>query len=90
METIHVSDVEAARDLPSLLAKVRAGATVVIEHDAQAVATMNPPEPRPLSLRERLAQLPEESSAVMDEDFARDVEEARAYYRNQPQHDSWA
>jgi hypothetical protein len=32
---IHISDAEAASDFASLLAHVRAGAEVVIEHDAR-------------------------------------------------------
>ena len=35
---IHVSEAEAASDFPSLLARVRAGAEVVIERNAEAVA----------------------------------------------------
>ena len=35
---IHVSDKEAADDFASLLARVREGAEVVIEHDARPVA----------------------------------------------------
>jgi len=35
---IHVSEAEAANDFASLLNRVRAGAEVVIEHDAQPVA----------------------------------------------------
>ena len=89
METIHVSDVEAARDLPDLLAKVRAGSHIIIEHDEMPFATIEP-SVQGRTIEQRLALRPEDSEAVMDEDFARDVEEARAYYRNQPQHDSWA
>ncbi len=89
METIHVSDVEAARDLPNLLAKVSAGVHVVIEHDHKPIATLEPSF-QGRTIEECLALLPEDSGAVMDDDFARDVAEARAYYRNQPRHDPWA
>jgi len=37
---IHLSEAEVASDLPSLLARVRAGAEVVIERDAEAVAVI--------------------------------------------------
>ncbi len=89
METIHVSDVEAARDLLSLLAKVRAGTTVMIEKDAQVIAILRPLEPKPLSLRERLALLPEDASAVMDEEFAHDVEKAIAHHREPSNSAAW-
>ena len=39
---IHVSDVEAASNFGGLLAQVRAGADVVIEHNAQAIAVLRP------------------------------------------------
>jgi antitoxin (DNA-binding transcriptional repressor) of toxin-antitoxin stability system len=42
---IHISEEEAARDFASLMARVRAGAEVVIEHDAQPVAVLRPVEP---------------------------------------------
>ena len=39
---IHISELEAARDLPSLLARVRSGAEIVIERDVEAVAVIRP------------------------------------------------
>ena len=42
---IRVSEAEAANDFPSLLARVRAGAEVVIERDAEAVAVIRPAAP---------------------------------------------
>ena len=42
---IRVSDIEAAHDFPSLLERVLAGAEIIIERDAQAVAILRPAEP---------------------------------------------
>ena len=42
---IHVSDSEAATNFASLLERVRAGAEVIIEHDARPVAVLRPPAP---------------------------------------------
>ncbi len=81
METIHVTDVEAVRDFAGLLRKVRNGVEVVIEHDAQAIAVVQAPAPPRRSMQECLALLPEHSPALVDEDFARDVEEAIASHR---------
>ncbi|HET6840655.1 MAG TPA: DUF433 domain-containing protein [Candidatus Angelobacter sp.] len=39
---IHVSDTEAARDFTGLLAHVRAGSEVIIEHDEKPVAVLRP------------------------------------------------
>jgi uncharacterized protein (DUF433 family) len=39
---IHVSDTEAVRDFAGLLAHVRAGSEVIIEHDQQPIAVLRP------------------------------------------------
>jgi antitoxin (DNA-binding transcriptional repressor) of toxin-antitoxin stability system len=56
----RVSEAEAARDLGSLPARVRAGPEVVIERDAEAVAVIRPAAPhvRLLSESLRLAEGP--------------------------------
>jgi prevent-host-death family protein len=72
----HISDTEAASDFASLLARVRAGAEVVIEHDAEPVAVVHPAKPRVRLLSESLRLAREHgSTATLDADFARDVEE---------------
>jgi prevent-host-death family protein len=43
---IHISDAEAANDFASVLERVRAGAEIIIEHDAHPVAVVRPAEPR--------------------------------------------
>ncbi len=83
MATIHVSEAEAARDFVGLLAQVRAGAEVVIEQDARPVALLQAAGLERLTTRERLQSIARDSPAVMDEDFARDVEEAHRRL-NQP------
>ena len=77
---IHISDAEAASDFASLLAHVRAGAEVVIEHDARPVAVLHAAEPvrRTISECIALAKTHEEETGkapVLDADFAEDVEE---------------
>ena len=72
----HISDTEAASDFASLLARVRAGAEVVIEHDAEPVAVVHPAKSRLRLLSESLRLARERgSTATLDADFARDVEE---------------
>lgn len=72
---IHISEAEASSDFPSLLARVRAGAEVVIERDARPVAIVHPAEP-PLRLLSESLRLAREhsSTATLDDDFARDLE----------------
>ena len=39
---IHISEIEAANNFASLMAKVRAGNEIVIEHNSQPVAVLRP------------------------------------------------
>jgi antitoxin (DNA-binding transcriptional repressor) of toxin-antitoxin stability system len=72
---IHVSEAEAASDFPALLARVRAGAEVVIERADEAVAVMRSaaPDVRLLSESLRLAK-ERDSNATLDDEFGRDLE----------------
>jgi antitoxin (DNA-binding transcriptional repressor) of toxin-antitoxin stability system len=81
MATYRVSEAEAARDFASLLARVRAGAEVVIESDSKPVAVVRGPGAQVRTLEEAAALLPADSKAVMDDDFARDIEAAIAAHR---------
>jgi antitoxin (DNA-binding transcriptional repressor) of toxin-antitoxin stability system len=74
---IRVSEAEAAKDFPSLLARVRAGAEVVIERDAEAVAVIRPAAPHVRLLSESLRLAKKRGSdATLDADFGRDLETA--------------
>jgi len=81
METIHISEDEAARDFAGLMARVRAGAEVVIENPkSPSVVLRVAEEPRSRSLSESLAMAEARTKergypAVMDADFAADMEE---------------
>jgi antitoxin (DNA-binding transcriptional repressor) of toxin-antitoxin stability system len=89
MAVIHISESEAARDFAGLMARVRAGAEIVIENGSLAVAVLHPPVPVRRSLAECIALLPEDSSATIDEDFAKDVEEAIAVHREPLNPPAW-
>ena len=78
---IHISEAEAASDFTNLLARVRAGAEVVIESGALPVAVMHSPRPPARTISESIALLPEDSTAVIDADFAKDVEAAVESHR---------
>jgi antitoxin (DNA-binding transcriptional repressor) of toxin-antitoxin stability system len=89
MATIRISAAEAARDFPGLLARVRAGAEVVIEDGPLTVAVLHAPAPPRRSIEECIALLPEHSTATIDEDFARDVEEAVSGHREPLNPPAW-
>ncbi len=89
MATINISAAEAARDFATLLAHVRAGAEVVIEDGSGTIAVLHPPMPRRRTIEECIAMLPEDSMATIDEDFARDVEDAVAAHRESLDPPAW-
>jgi antitoxin (DNA-binding transcriptional repressor) of toxin-antitoxin stability system len=86
---VHISDAEAASDFASLLDRVRKGAEVVIEHDARPVAVLLAAEPVRRTISECIALLPEDSTATIDADFAKDVEAAVASHREPLSPPAW-
>jgi antitoxin (DNA-binding transcriptional repressor) of toxin-antitoxin stability system len=78
---IHISDTEAASNFAALLARVRAGTEIVIEHDAQPVAVLRPAAPLRRTISECLLLLPEDSNAKVDADFSKDVTAAIESHR---------
>lgn len=80
METIHMSEAEAARDFAGLMARVRAGAEVIIESGSAPVAFVRAAAPPRRSLSESIAIVEARSKARgyearIDADFAADMEE---------------
>jgi len=88
---IHVSQAEAARDFAGLMARVRAGAEVVIESEGSKlpVAVIHSPVPPRRTISECIALLPEDSTAIMDSDFARDIEAAIESHREPLEPPAW-
>jgi antitoxin (DNA-binding transcriptional repressor) of toxin-antitoxin stability system len=89
MAVIRISEADAARDFAGLMARVRAGVEVVIEDGSVAVAVLHMPVPPRRSIAECIALLPEDSLATIDEDFARDVQEAVAAHREPLNPPAW-
>jgi len=87
---IHISEAEAASDFASVLARVRAGAEIVIGDDARPVAVVRPAEPHVRRLSESLRLAKEHAStAALDEDFARDLEEVINSHREPLNPPAW-
>ena len=90
MATVHVTEAELARDLHAILDRVRQGVEVVIEQDHQPVAVLKPPQVKGRMISEVIADLKARgSNAVMDKDFARDVEEGIKAHRQPWNPPSW-
>src|SRR5216684_2414223 len=69
---IRISEAEAAAtSVATLLARVRAGAEIVIENDTRPVAILHATEPVRRTISECIALLPEDSTATIDPDFSR-------------------
>ena len=74
--TVHTTEAEVARDLHTVLAKVREGVEVVIEQDSRPVAGIKAPVVKGRKISEVIAALEASgANAVPDEDFGRDVED---------------
>ncbi len=88
--TVHMTEAELARDLHTVLEKVRQGVEVVIEQDSRPVAVLKAPVVKGRMISEILTDLKARgSNAVMDDDFARDIEEGIKAHREPWNPPSW-
>ena len=87
---LHISESEAtASDLATLLARVQAGTEIVIEKDKRPIAVLHPAAPVRRTISECIALLPEDSSATIDPDFAKDVASAVEAHREPLKPPAW-
>lgn len=76
MVTVHTTEAEVVKDIAAVLAKVRQGIEIVVEQDHRNVAFIKPPKREGRMISEVIADLKARgSNAVVDDDFARDIEE---------------
>jgi antitoxin (DNA-binding transcriptional repressor) of toxin-antitoxin stability system len=88
--TVHVTEAELARDLHAMLAKVRQGIEVIIEHDSRPVAIIKAPDVKGRSISDVIAALEASgANAVIGEDFARDVDDGVNAHRESWNPPSW-
>jgi antitoxin (DNA-binding transcriptional repressor) of toxin-antitoxin stability system len=87
---VRMTEAELARDLPTVLDKVRQGVEIVIERNSQPVAVLKAPLFKGRRISEVIAALDASgANAVVDEDFARDVEEGIKAHRGPWNPPSW-
>ncbi len=89
MAQVRITQEELARDLHGVLERVRLGAEVLVEQNHQPVAVLSPAVPSRRKISEILARMPKDSTAVMDADFARDVEAAIESHREPLDSSRW-
>ena len=81
---IRITEAEAASDFAGLMARVRAGAEIVIENGERPVAVLHAAEPVRRSISECIAlagahEAETGKAPVLDPDFAKDVEEVLSH-----------
>lgn len=95
MAVIHVTEAEAARDLPALIVQVQSGTQVYIDGTDGPVAVLNSPaygrgDPPPMSLSEAIALLDRIGShAVQDEGSAEAVMAGIKRHEHEYLRDPW-
>jgi len=76
MGTLHISDVDLARDPYAVLAKVEEVVEVIVERDHRTAATIKPPKRSGRLISECIASARAAGSrAALDGGFGKDVEE---------------
>ena len=90
MATVRITESELARDTHAVLAKVREGLEVVVEHDHRPVAVIRAPYRSGRPISEILRQAKERNSTVtLDPDFGRDLEAVIASHQQPWNPPSW-
>jgi antitoxin (DNA-binding transcriptional repressor) of toxin-antitoxin stability system len=89
MAELHMSEAEVARNFTEVLARVCQGAEIVVERDRQPLAVLRAAVPPRRKISEVLALIPKDSTAIMDADFARDVQAAIDSHREPWEPPSW-
>jgi antitoxin (DNA-binding transcriptional repressor) of toxin-antitoxin stability system len=81
---------EVVKDIVAVLAKVRQGVEIVIEQDHRTVAFIKPSKPEGRMISEVIDDLKRRgSNAMIDDDFARDIEEGIKAHRQPWNPPSW-
>jgi antitoxin (DNA-binding transcriptional repressor) of toxin-antitoxin stability system len=90
MGMVRITETELARDLHAVLAKVQEGLEVIVERDHRPVAVIKPSRPAGRSISEVVSELKaRDSTAILDDDFARDIEEGIRAQRQPWNPPSW-
>lgn len=90
MATVRITEAELVRGLHVMLAKVRQGVEVIIEHDNGPIAVLKAAQVTGRPISEVIAALEASgANAVINEDFARDVQEAANGHRQSWNPPSW-
>ena len=75
MAIVHMTEAELVNNIADVMRQVRQGSEIIIEQGNRPVAVIKPSKPAGRMISEVIAELKARgSTAVMDDDFARDIE----------------
>ncbi len=81
--TVRITEAELVRDIHGVLAKVQAGAEVIVERDNRPVAIIRAPHRTGRPISEIARQARERNSTVtLDPDFGKDLEAVIASHQH--------
>jgi antitoxin (DNA-binding transcriptional repressor) of toxin-antitoxin stability system len=87
---LHVSEADVVKDIAAVLEKVRRGSEVVVEKNHRPIAVIKPSKPVGRPISEVIAELTARgSNAVIDDDFAHDIEAGIEAHRQPWTPPSW-
>jgi antitoxin (DNA-binding transcriptional repressor) of toxin-antitoxin stability system len=85
-----MTEAEVVNNIADVMRRVRQGSEIVIEEDSRPIAVIKPSKPGGRLISEVIADLEASgASAVLDEDFAQDVEEGINAHREPWNPPSW-
>ncbi len=90
MAVVHMTEDEVVNNIADVMRQVRQGNEIIIEQENRRVAVIKPSKPTGRMISEVIADLKARgSTAVMDEDFASDIEEGIKAHRQPWNPPSW-
>lgn len=90
MAIVHMTEAELVNNIAGVMRQVRQGSEIIVEQGNRPVAAIKPSKPAGRMITEVIAHLKARgSTAVMDDDFARDIEEGIKAHRQPWNPPSW-
>jgi prevent-host-death family protein len=90
MLVVHMTEAELVNNIADVMRQVRQGREIIIEQGNRPVAVIKPSQPAGRMISEVIADLKARgSTAVMDDDFAHDIEEGIKAHRQPWNPPSW-
>ncbi len=90
MAVVHVTEAELVNNIADFMRQVRQGSEIIIEQGNRPVAVIKPSKPAGRMISDVIAHLKARgSTAVMDDAFARDIEEGIKAHRQPWNPSSW-